>query len=129
MLIIAIFMGKLITFILRNSSPKKSIQRMSRAILKTFKDIGLINDLAELNIISDDLDLSILVSLKNAFIHEQNIFNESIKELLSPINNPRYVIIKKNFLSMFDYKYSFACPRIIAKSFQNIRLFKKNICL
>jgi hypothetical protein len=109
------FMGKIIAFIVKNSSPKKSIQGLSKAVLNTLKDIDLIHDGARLNIMSDDLDLSISVSIKNATIHEQNIFNESIKELLSPIENPRYIIIKKNTIGKYNFKYSFACPTIIAK--------------
>lgn len=35
--------------------------------------------------------------------------------MLSPIDNPRYLIIKKNFFGGYDYRNSFACPSIISK--------------
>lgn len=64
----------------------------------------------------DKANARITVELKNASIHEQNVFNEAIKELLSPIKNPRYVIIGKNIFGGYDYKNSFACPSVIAKN-------------
>ncbi|MCM1260770.1 MAG: DEAD/DEAH box helicase family protein [Prevotella sp.] len=115
MILVLFFMRKILVFIVKNSSPKKSIKGLSKAILSTLQEMKLVHDGAKLNVISDDLDLSILVSLNNATIYEQNIFHDAIKELLSPIENPRYVIIKKNNFGQYVYKYSFACPTIIGK--------------
>ena len=53
--------------------------------------------------------------LENATIHEQNIFNKAISELLSPIDNPRYIIVMRK-RKRIDYKYSFACPSIIGQN-------------
>ncbi len=108
-------MGKIVKVVVRNISPKKSIETLGRAIVKTMKDLEIINDGARLLVNSDDLNVNMTIYLKNASIHEQNIFNEAIKELLSPISNPRYLIIKKNSFGKYDYRNSFSCPSIIAK--------------
>ena len=65
------------------------------------------------------------VSLVNATIHESNIFNKSIAEFLSPIDNPRYIVIKRGLLHKYNYKYSFACPSIIGKNKETADLFNK----
>lgn len=127
MIVMLFFMGKIITFIVKNSSPKKTIKGVSKAILNTLKEMELVHDGARLSVKSDELDLSILVSLKNATIHEQNIFNDAIKELLSPIENPRYVIIKKNSFNRYNYKYSFACPTIIGKDGNGANILNYNL--
>lgn len=125
-LLILYFMRKIVNVIIRNASPKKSIESMSSAILKTMKEIDLINDSAHLIINSDDLNVNISVCLKNASIHEQNIFNTAIKELLSPIDNPKYLIIKKNIFGKYDYRNSFACPSIISKTNFGVDKLKKH---
>ena len=95
MIVMLFFMGKIITFIVKNSSPKKTIKGVSKAILNTLKEMELVHDGARLSVKSDELDLSILVSLKNATIHEQNIFNDAIKELLSPIKTLDMLLLKR----------------------------------
>ena len=72
---------------------------------------------------------SIAVSIKNATLHEQNIFNDAMRELLSPMDNPRYIIIKKRVFNKkkYDYKYSFACPKKFAINNENVETFKQNL--
>jgi superfamily II DNA or RNA helicase len=120
-----LYMGKLMNFIIRNISPRKSIESMSKTILKTMKELELINKDSTLIINADDLNTRISVALKNATIHEQNIFNEAIKELLSPIENPRYLIIKKNLFNGYDYRNSFACPSILSDNDLRVQTLRK----
>lgn len=120
-----LYMGKLMNFIIRNISPRKSIESMSKTILKTMKELELINKDSTLIINADDLNTRISVALKNATIHEQNIFNEAIKELLSPIENPRYLIIKKNLFNGYDYRNSFACPAILSDNDLRVQTLRK----
>lgn len=115
-LISIFFMEKIVNVIIRNVTPKKSVESMSKAILNALKDLGAVSENARLVVSSDKFNLEITVEIKNASIHEQNVFNEAIKELLSPIENPRYVIIKKNIFGGYDYRNSFACPSVIAKN-------------
>lgn len=118
---------KYIIFICKHISPNKSFISLSRAILNTFKDMGLIQDAATLIVNTDKFNVYTTISIKNATLHEQNIFNTAIRELLTPIDNPKYLIIKHNSLGRFDYKYSFACPSIFAKNADNVNIFKENM--
>lgn len=122
---IVFFMERIVTIIVKNYSPKKSIESISRAILKTLKELEIVHPGAQLSIHSDKLNTNITVTIKNASIHEQNIFNEAMRELLSPIENPRYLIIKRNIFGKYDYTNSYACPTIISKAEYGVECLRK----
>lgn len=108
-------MGLIVRFIYRHSSPKKIITSLSTAILQTFKEVDLIHTGAHLRVDADKLDIGVNVYLSNATLHEQNLFNKAITELLSPMQNPKFIIIRKGILHHRDYRYSFACPSVFSK--------------
>ena len=65
---------------------------------------------------SQDQQLSsVSLYLRNASVHDQNVFNRAMTEFLSPIDNPRYLLIRRNALGKYAYRYSFACPSVIGK--------------
>lgn len=115
---------KLLYLIIRNSSPLKSIKNISSNILKTLQDMEIINNGAKIHVETDPLNIVFNLSLNNATLYEQNVFNTAIKELLSPIDNPKYVIVRTNAIGRLDYSYSFACPTIIAKNSESVEIFK-----
>jgi hypothetical protein len=52
--------------------------------------------------------------IKNATAHDNEIFGNAIGEMLSAIDNPRYVMVKKYRLFPFlSYTNSYACPSIL----------------
>lgn len=118
-----------ITFVtqklIANANPTSQIKSFAKCILKTLKDIGIIESACSLKVKSDPNGMFVNVSLVNATIHESNIFNKSIAEFLSPIDNPRYIVIKRGLLHKYNYKYSFACPSIIGKNKETADLFNK----
>ena len=112
---------KLFKYLFNHVSARRSLLSLSKAILKTFKATGLINSKARVKAQrKGKVDTSI--SLINASLYEQNIFNDSIKEMLSPIDNPRYIIIKKNLLNGFNYYFSLACPSAFSKNSKTIEI-------
>ena len=120
-------MYRLIEFICKHISPSKSFISISKVILNSLKELGVVHDGAVLSVKEDQYKISTHIAIKNASIYEQNIFNEAIKELLSPIDNPKYLIIKKNIFGAYDYSYSFACPTVFAKNSNNVSIFKKQL--
>ena len=120
-------MYRLIEFICKHISPSKSFISISKTILDSFKELGLIHDGAVLSVKEDQYKIFTNIAIKNATIYEQNIFNEAIKELLTPIDNPKYLIIKKNVFGFYDYTYSFSCPSIFDKNSQNVSVFKEHL--
>ena len=115
-------------FILNHTTPKQSFATLSKAVLRTFKDLEVIQDGARINIEENEKG-GMCISIKNATLHEQNTFNTAIKELLSPMDNPRYVIVKKGVINKkgYDYNYSFACPTALASNSKTVETFKRNL--
>ena len=79
-----------------------------------------------MKISSDGLGMYIYSCLTNATLHEKYVFAEAMRELLSAIDNPRYVLIKNYrflFFSLDTYSHSYACPSIIAAKKENAAIF------
>ena len=124
--IVTIFLlNIIIPKIIAHFSPKNSIKTFASCILKTLKHIGQIDSPAKVRIETSD-NMSFDIKIDGATMHEQNVFNTAIKEFFSPIENPRYIVVKSRF-GKFDYKHSFACPTIIGKNKQSADVFRENI--
>ena len=114
----------------KHFSPKKSIKSMSNAVLNIMIKLNLISSDVRLNVLSDTNDIYIRPQLSNATIHEQNIFNTAMQEMLSPIDNPKYIIVKKSawaFFKGYDFSVSFACPSIIYKTKDSKKIIEEEV--
>lgn len=111
---------------LRYLSPKKTIETLSGCILNTLKDIQEIeSEGAKVKTTSDYLGTCIYSCLTNATMHEKYVFAEAMRELLSSIDNPRYILIKTYGiakLSILQYSHSYACPSVIATRKENVEI-------
>lgn len=107
-------------------SPAKSVKTLANAVLHTLRDVGQIQSCnARVQILHTDRQGSIVCTLRNATEHEKNVFATAISELLSPIQNPRYLIVKRKSLpgrARLSYGDSFACPSVIAGKKENVEL-------
>ena len=110
------------SFIFKHITPARSFKSLGKAILNTFKNIGLIDKGAVLKVKEED-DY-IRMWLKKASIREQNMFNHAIEELFMPLENPRYIIIKKGAIRDYNFKYSFSCPSLLAVNNKIVKLLK-----
>jgi len=117
--------------ILHFISPIETVKTLSNCVLKTLKDIGEIeSDNAKSEVKSDNVGFSIYCFLSNATLHEKNLYTKSISEMLSAINNPRYVLIKSCkilWLTKKVYRQSYACPSIIGNKKENVEILLKYI--
>lgn len=97
--------------ILKHISPQKSITTYSECVLATLKETGLIGS-GDLKVDGDAEGTVISITLANASVHDQNVFHTAVGQMLSPIDNPRYLLIPKG---IFGYRYrgALACPEII----------------
>lgn len=57
---------------------------------------------------------------------EQVLFSGVMKELLAPINNPRYVIIGKEW-GVRAYGVSFPCPSVFARRQQDAEILSRQL--
>lgn len=118
--------AKMLILTYSNLNPIYAIKKFSKAVLKTFKDLGMINSQATLIINSDKYFAHTALDL--ASIHEQNLFSKAMSELFSGIKNPKFIIVKQgSFYGTYDYLQSFACPEEFSKNKETREIFQKNL--
>ena len=108
-------------------NPVRSVKTLGIAVWKTLCDCNLISPAAKVETDADKYSAYVSLTLRNATIHEQNIFNTAMTELLSPIDNPRYIIIAGTKRGLFRYSLSFACPSVIGRKKEYSELLAKNL--
>ncbi len=64
------------------------------------------------------------IYLKNATTHEQNLFSECIEQILSPINQPRYLICKPKYFFAKEY---YVVPDAFKKNKELVKKFSKEL--
>jgi len=113
--------------IFRYLSPKKTIDTLSQCVLKTLRDIHEVESAdAKVIIASDNLGIFIYSGLTSATLHEKYVFSVAVRELLSAIDNPRYVLVKKYSIlgiSIKRYHHSYACPTVLAAKKEYAEIF------
>lgn len=115
--------------ILRYLSPRKTIETLTKSLLKALKETGVIkSEGAMVKVVSDPMGQYIYSFLIYGTNREKNVFTEAVKELLSYIDNPRYVLVKKHrilFWSIKDYIHCYACPSIIGMNKERVKVLVK----
>lgn len=67
----------------------------------------------------------IFVSCKNLPVEENNFFIKVLQEFFDPIENPRYVLIKKDkFLNIIKQTDYFAIPAVLSSNKKSVKLFE-----
>ena len=96
------------------SGPRRTVRTLCRCVLQALQDQGDIQTPGvRLQIRGDSLNLQIYGSLTGATAHEKTLFAQAMAEMLSAIDNPRYLLIRQPRLRLFrryHCKYSYACP-------------------
>ncbi len=113
--------------LLRHLSPAKSFKVLGKAVYKTLRDCDIISPDAKVEAFGDDKQEFISIQLRNASIHDQNIFNTAMTEMLSPIQNPRYILIAKTPFKSYNFALSFACPSVIGKKKEYVEILAKHL--
>ncbi len=108
-------------------NPANSIKTLGVAVYKTLCECDLISPSAKVETVAHKELFFVSLYLRNASIHDQNIFNTAMAEMLSPIENPRYVLIAKRKLKGYNYKLSFACPSIIGKKKEYVEVLAEKL--
>ncbi len=109
------------------TNPAKSFAMLGTAVYRALCECGLISSGASVITTKDKNNLFVFMRLQKASIHDQNVFNTAITELLSPIENPKYIIIAKNSRQKYNYALSFACPTELSKNKESVRILAANL--
>lgn len=113
--------------IILHINPANSMKTLGNAVYKTLLKCELISPSAKVETNSHKDMLYVSLHLRNASIHDQNIFNTAMAEMLSPIENPRYILISKNIFKKYNYNLSFACPSIIGKKREYVEVLAEQL--
>ena len=108
-------------------NPANSIKTLGVAVYKTLCECELISPSAKVETNAYKQIYVVSLHLRNASIHDQNIFNTAMAEMLSPIENPRYLLISKNIFKRYNYELSFACPSIIGKKKEYVEVLAEKL--
>ncbi len=108
-------------------NPARSVKTIGIAVYRTLVECGCISSSAKVETDEDKYLRYIGISLRNASIHDQNIFNTAMAELLSPIENPRYILIRQRRFAGYDFKYAFACPSVLGRKKEYVEILAEKL--
>ena len=115
------------TKILTHLSPARSVRTLANCVLKAMQEVGLVSEGARVRVEADYMGIFIETELLNASVHDQNLFHNAIQELLSPIENPRYLLIPCGKFGGYRYRYALACPEILGTKSEYAECLAKHL--
>jgi len=124
--VLVIFLLANLKRLLNFISPVKTVKTLASCLLKAMKQLKLIE--------SKSARLSMRVSKKSyaqcvitgASAHDNEVFGKAMAELLSAIDNPRYVMVKKyKLLPGLSYADSYACPAAVGANKESAQVLAK----
>lgn len=124
------FLYKNSKIIFKYFSPEKTVETLSGVVFKSLKEIGEIDTKGAKVYIGKREDGSVSCSLQNATAREKNVFKNSITEMLSPIDDPRYLIVSSKNSSgkiKYNYVFSFACPSVLSAKKETAEIFIRHL--
>ncbi len=132
--IIVVFVFVSIQFlprIISNITPIKSIRSISNAILDTLEDQKQVRSKgAKVEVKKDIKTLLIHASLLDGTRHEKALFTKCLVEMLSPIDNPRYLIVqKRKFFAkeILVFSNAYTAPSTISSNMDSANAFALNL--
>lgn len=125
--IVCYLLYRLIRYVLLNRTPARSIKTLGIAIYEALCECSLIAPSARVECRQDKQLSYVSLYLRNASVHDQNVFNRAMAEFLSSIDNPRYLLIRRNVLGKPSYRFSFACPSVIGKKKEYAEVLAKKL--
>ena len=110
----------------RVMSPKTMSGRLANALLLSLKQTGHVKSPgAKVHTVSSSLGDQLVFSLRQASVHEKNIFAQAVSEMLSPIDNPKYLLIKRGVRGKL-YWHSYACPAVLSAKKADAEMLQDN---
>ena len=117
----------IINKILKHINPKNSIATLCSCVMLAMQDAELISKDAKLKVDGNKSGIFVTVELTNASVHDRHLFHTAIEQLLSPIENPRYLLIPRGKLGGYSYKGALACPDVLGAKKEYAELLAKRL--
>ena len=111
---------------IRCSSPDRVIRQIGIIVLETLYYMGLIKtNLKNINIECKYNNESSFLAVENVSPEENNLIISALEEILNPIENPRYLLVRNNPLLFWEATDFHAIPNIIGQKKENVEVFAK----
>ena len=112
--------------VFKHFKAENSVEKVASSVLQTLKDIKMIPKDCELKTEVNPLNGSISVQLTQGSLRSQKLFGNTLSELYSPIDCPRYVIVPRKKFG-YNYRGALACPEILGTRREYVEIFVKNL--
>jgi superfamily II DNA or RNA helicase len=118
---------KALWLFLRHGSIASSMKQVGKAVLKAMVQGEQIEtSISQLKVVTRPLDYGFVsCSLKGGTARERSIFLDALQEVLGPIENPRYVLVRKSLLGWFLRKDYHAVPAALGKNKDLAEYFRR----
>jgi superfamily II DNA or RNA helicase len=112
--------------LIRHGTPETSIQQIGRAVLEALEYEGSIDQPAgEFRVYSDrNSDATVYCWIGGGTGNERAIFVRALREILSPIDNPRYLLARRKIWRLFREDY-FPVPDALARKQEFAEMFAR----
>lgn len=107
----------------------KDILKISQALLASMCETGFINTPEKTIVLNSSVNPKgdVIVSIKGVSDFESGLFIKALEQILEPIQNPRYLIVKTNwFRKNFEIENYYSVPDIFGDKKKNCQLFEKH---
>ncbi|GGD16260.1 DEAD/DEAH box helicase [Hyunsoonleella pacifica] len=119
---------KAVKLYIRYGFLNKKIHKFGLVILNTLNELGFLNtNMNDIQVVSKRLEGGdIICHLIGATDYENSLFSGSLTALVNPIDSPRYLIVKTNFLKAhLDIENFYPVPEIFGDKKKNAKIFQK----
>ncbi|HZP04982.1 MAG TPA: hypothetical protein VFB43_08785 [Terracidiphilus sp.] len=113
--------------LIRHGTPERSMKQIGTAVLEALKYEGSINSTSsDFQVHADhNRDGSVYCWIGGGTGRDQAIFLRALREVLRPVENPRYLLARKTFWRFFREDY-FAVPDLLARKKDCAEVFARN---
>lgn len=110
---------------IRHRSLERSMIQAAAAVYETLFHAGLLSIPLSENRIHTEGGESVSCSLEKGSIHEQTVFLKAMQELLDPIENPRYLLVRRSKLLFMRRRDFHSVPEEIGRKKEVAEFFLK----
>jgi superfamily II DNA or RNA helicase len=101
--------------LIRHGTPERSMKQIGNAVLEALKYEGSISASSDFQVYADrNQDGSVYCWIGGGTGRDQTIFLRALREVIRPVENPRYLLAKARFWRFFREDY-FAVPETLAR--------------
>ena len=119
--------AKALWLFLRHGPVASSMKQVGKALLKSLVEAEAIETKpSQLRVIAQQRQYGFVTcTLKGGTTRERSVFLEALQELMSPVDNPRYILVRKNPLGPLMRRDYHAVPKVLGRKKELAEYFRK----